>query len=126
MPTPEQLAQLPTSPEVTPIQSPEQAVNAEQLAVDHQGQTVSPATPPIVPSPTTMPVQQQPVAATDDVATPVVASDKDVIEKIWIDKVKKVISSTSGDPYAQQREISLLMADYVLKRYGRKIGKAEE
>lgn len=110
---------LPT-PEA-PIQTPEQGKGAEQLMVDHQGGSM-----PVVQQPTALPaVDDQVQDATVVSTTPATARDEDVIEKEWIAKVKSVISSTSDDPYKQQSMMSRLMADYVLKRYGRKIGEVE-
>jgi hypothetical protein len=124
--TPEQLPDAPTTPE-TPLESPERSVAAEQLAVDHIGQTMQPVA---VPQP--IPEPAQPVADNDQTdvtitkSTPQTAADGDTIEKEWIDRVQQIISSTRDDPHAQQSEISRLMADYVLKRFGRKIGASEE
>jgi hypothetical protein len=110
---------LPT-PEA-PIASPEQARSAEQLAVDHAGGIPLPTTPaPVAAQPQP---NSQPTASAPPTATPPSAADSNLIEKEWLDKVQQVISHTADDPHAQQREISLLMADYVLKRTGRKIGK---
>jgi hypothetical protein len=112
---------LPT-PEA-PISSPEQARSAEQLAVDRAGHVPLPAAPApvagqasVVPQPTTD-------ASAPQAATPATAADGNLIEKEWIEKVKQVISHTADDPHAQQSEISRLVADYVLKRTGRQIGK---
>ena len=107
---------LPT-PEV-PLSSP------EQLTVNHTGGSPIPITP-VLPTTQQQVVQQQPSVAvnTSQVAAPTSAADGNLIEKEWLDKVKQIISSTADDPHAQQKEISLLMADYVLKRTGRKIGE---
>jgi hypothetical protein len=109
-----------------PVVSPETAKGAEQLLADRQGGAplpvvAQPVTPPVVPEPAD---QTQP--ATVIATTPQTAADGDRIEAEWIDKVKHVISSTSDDPYNQQKHISQLMANYVLKRYGRKIGNSGE
>jgi len=126
LPTPETAPNVSSNPEA-PLDTPEQGKAAEQLAVDHQGGAPLPA----VPDPATTPVV---VPSTDDQAqdativatTPASARDEDTIEKEWIAKVKSVISSTADDPHKQQSMASRLMADYVLKRYGRKIGEAGE
>ncbi|MDR3125832.1 MAG: hypothetical protein LBU20_02065 [Candidatus Nomurabacteria bacterium] len=101
----------------------EQAQSAEQLAVDHAGSMPLPT----VPAPTATQTQDvsSPTASgdTSQSATPATAADSNQIEKEWIDKVKQVINHTADDPHAQQREASRLMADYVLKRTGRKIGQ---
>jgi hypothetical protein len=127
--TPENSPNIPTSPEA-PIQSPEQAKSVERLAIDHQGNA------PMLPV-TPQPAIVQPVAddassdgqvqdATVIATTPATASDNDTIEKEWIDKVKSVISSTASDPHRQQKYASQLMANYILKRYGRKIGEIQD
>ncbi len=59
--------------------------------------------------------------ATDD-ATPLVASDDDVIEKEWVDKAKKIIAETKDEPYRREQEVKKLQIEYVRKRYGREIG----
>ena len=113
--------QLPTSSESL-IESPEHSKSAEQLLINHQGPTA-----PIVQQQAAIPVQDNssPQGATVISATPTSAKDDDLIEKEWISKVKSVISSTADDPHKQQSMMSRLMADYVLKRYNRKIGEAE-
>jgi hypothetical protein len=106
-----------------PISSPEQARAAEQLAVDHAGGMPMPtASLPQVGQPQATPQVTAPTGA-PQTAAPTTAADGELIEKEWLDKVKQIISSTADDPHAQQREISRLMADYVLKRTGRQIGK---
>lgn len=105
-----------------PIVTPEQGKNAEQLSVDHQGFAAPIVQQQSVALPTT---DGQTQGATVTSVTPPVARDEDVIEKEWISKVKSVISSTSDDPHKQQSMMSRLMADYVLKRYDRKIGETE-
>jgi len=55
---------------------------------------------------------------------PLVASDDDLIEKEWIEKAKKIVSETRDNPYAQDEAISKLQADYIDKRYGRKLGSS--
>lgn len=121
LPTPEVGPNTLTTPEA-PLSSPESAKNAEQLSVDHQGVAM-----PVVQQPAATPVPDNQVQdATVTSTTPTTAKDEDTIEKEWISKVKSVISSTSDDPHKQQSMVSRLVADYVLKRYGRKIGEAEE
>lgn len=62
-------------------------------------------------------------STTDDSgAMPLVAADEDLIEKEWVDKVKKVILETKDDPYRREQEVKKIQMDYVRKRYGREIG----
>lgn len=56
---------------------------------------------------------------------PVTASDNDQIEKEWVDKAKKVIAETKDDPYRREQEVGKLQADYIYKRYGRKLGSPQ-
>jgi hypothetical protein len=105
----------------------EQSMPAEHLSVDHnRGMPL-----PMVPAPVVAPIQvtaptPQPTVSAPQAAPPALATDGNVIEKEWIDKVKQIISHTSNDPHAQQRQFSRLMADYILKRTGRSVGKGGE
>lgn len=71
--------------------------------------------------PSQSPVQD---GAHDD--NPIIAADEDLIEKEWVDKAKKIISETKDDPYRREQEVSKLQADYIEKRYGRRIGQSGE
>lgn len=55
---------------------------------------------------------------------PLIASDEDLIEKDWVEKAKKIIAEYRQDPYMQDEEVNKLQADYIEKRYGRKIGSS--
>lgn len=111
-----------TDPEVT-FNSPEQARSAKQVSQNNSDdQPMNPPPKPIsVQDKTTTNIVKKTTPVQND--NPSTATDSNIIEKEWIDKVKKVINSTAEDPYVQQNEINLLMADYILKRTGRKIGK---
>ena len=122
--TPESLPNTPVTPETSPVISVEQAPSAEQLTTDQQGRTMV-ADPTAVATPTDQPTTQ-PTQATAPTSSPPAAADNDVIEKEWIAKAQQVISGARGDPHKQQKEVSKLMADYVLKRFGKKIGEVEE
>lgn len=79
---------------------------------------------PTVPLPAT-PVIQTPAStttSTDD--TPLIASDDDLIEKEWVDKLKRIITLTKDDPYERARVIAQLQADYLKKRYNREMGQS--
>ncbi len=79
---------------------------------------------PTVPLPAT-PAVQAPVStttSTDD--TPLIASDDDLIEKEWVDKLKRIITLTKDDPYERARVIAQLQADYLKKRYNREMGQS--
>jgi len=81
-----------------------------------------------------VPVQTVPVAPPvvtdddDDVTgvpvvgdTPAMADDIDVIEKEWVDKAKSIVDKNRQDPHVQNKEVSVLKADYMKKRYGKDI-----
>lgn len=113
------------------LQQPEQAPQAaEQHEVAPQAPTGAPA-PVVTPLPQmpTLPPPQQPSepAQQQQAAgqTPLVASDDDVIEKEWVDKAKKIVQQTKDDPYAQEKEVSKLQADYLKKRYGKELKLSE-
>lgn len=53
--------------------------------------------------------------------TPVVAEDKDDIEKEWVNKAKKIVEQTKVDPYLQERAVSRLQADYMKKRFNKDV-----
>ncbi|MGB4957684.1 MAG: hypothetical protein WBO49_04490 [Candidatus Saccharimonas sp.] len=74
-----------------------------------------------------VPVLAAPTIAAQDQAnsaTPLAASDDDLIEKEWVDKAKSIIATTKDDPYRREREINKLQIEYIRKRYGRTIGDA--
>lgn len=58
-------------------------------------------------------------------ASPAVADDVDVIEKEWVDKAKKIVDSTKDNPRAQEKEVSKLQAEYLMKRYGKQLKVTE-
>lgn len=76
---------------------------------------------PIVDNSTTSLPITSPVASDD----PQIADDVDVIEKEWVDKAKKIVLATKENPYQQEREVSKLQADYLMKRYNKQIKLAE-
>jgi Txe/YoeB family toxin of Txe-Axe toxin-antitoxin module len=53
---------------------------------------------------------------------PDVADDSDKIEKEWVDKAKEIVSETRDDPWLREEKVIGLKADYLHKRFGRKIG----
>lgn len=87
-----------------------------QIAADDVAVTI-----PSVPA-----VSQDDISTGASSTTPVVAADDDVIEKEWVNKAKKVINETKGDPYAKEREVSKLQADYMQKRYGKQVKMPDE
>lgn len=74
----------------------------------------------------TLPAVMPTPVVTDDTATQALptathANDDDVIEKEWVNKSKKIVKETKGDPYRKEHEVSKLQADYMHKRYGKQV-----
>lgn len=102
----------------------------EKPASQELSQPSAPLTMPSVP-PVNLPAPQAVDAPQVSVAQPVdtnpqIAADDDVIEKEWVDKAKKIVADTKIDPYAQEREVSRLQADYIKKRYGKEIKLSDD
>ena len=55
------------------------------------------------------------------IAAPQVAQDGDLMEKEWLDKLKKMVKETH-DPYLKQKYFRDIQMDYMKKRYGRILG----
>lgn len=104
----------------------------------------------IAAQPETQPVNTQPPAQTQPVATPVtspiapitpvpattptqtsaataslIADDSDLIEKEWVEKAKAIVAQTAHDPNLQTKEVGKIRADYMQKRYNKQL-KLEE
>lgn len=56
-----------------------------------------------------------------EVSAPPMADDVDLIEKEWVNKVKEIVEKTKNDPYEQSRQLTMLKADYLQKRYNKTI-----
>jgi hypothetical protein len=75
----------------------------------------------------TLPVTVPQPVGTDDTTVlslgqaATLASNDDVMEKEWVNRSKKIVRETRGDPYRKEHEISKLQADYVKKRYGKEV-----
>lgn len=82
------------------------------------------STPPVIPSiPVSPPVTRDDSATVQPLSdSPTVAGDDDLIEKEWVERAKKVLAETKDDPYRREQEVGRLQADYLAKRYGRKLG----
>lgn len=116
-----------------PVQAtPETAIERPAERIERQGEAaraVAEASTPILPAPV-MPVVAPAPPAPDPTTSladdlPSVANDDDLIEKEWVDKAKKIIVQTKDDPYRREQEVSKLQADYLEKRYGRKLGVSQ-
>ena len=47
------------------------------------------------------------------------------IEKEWVNMVKEVLKKTHDDPYEKEEGVKVIKADYLEKRYNRKLGHGE-
>lgn len=125
LPPPVQVERAPERPTAsdTGLRSVENTPNVQG---ERQPGGASIPTVPSVPAP---PPQPQPDPSSDaatsttsaSVANPTVADDVDVIEKEWVDRAKKVVNDTKNDPHLQEKEVSKIQADYLMKRYGKKM-----
>ncbi len=112
------------------VSTPETAPNtAPELSQERLGQ---PVVTPVSADDSVLPAQQTQASTSDDSiisasdnSSPQLADDVDVIEKEWVNKAKKIVNETKDDPYKQEKEVSKLQADYLLKRYGKQL-KVEE
>ncbi len=124
--SPEMGPSLPRGPEGLRPHGSEHQYTPEVPAPQEQrtGAAVGDTPPPTIPAMPPLPVQ----GATTTVPTapvisdsPHVAADEDLIEKEWVERAKKAVSETKDDPYAQEKAIRKLQADYLNKRYGKVI-----
>ena len=122
--------QLPTPREVAPPSVPnveypearqEVAVDVVQSGPEQQiapAQRASPAqsaAQPVVLVSDPAGVSQMSAGVAISTDSPAIADDVDVIEKEWVDKAKKIVSATRDDPYSQEKQVSKLQADYLMK-----------
>ena len=119
------------TPERQPMQPSAEVLPARGETMESQPQPTAPAEPVVIPALPAQPILPKPTPAGTPLSSPVattpaMAGDDDLIEKVWVDKAKKIIQDTKGDPYAQEREVSKLQADYIKKRYGKDIKLADE
>jgi hypothetical protein len=135
LPMPHQPESRPANP-VTAQQGGEQYVKTENIpssSVEKMGEMHPVVNPVSAPQSNTVQHLPSPPVATpaSDHATqqttgvPLIADDVDVIEKEWVDKAKKIVSSTKEDPHLQEKQVSELQADYLMKRYNKKIKLSE-
>ena len=106
------------NPEIQRV--PEVNEYSQPSTIDQQYQGI-PATLPVVSPPSVQDDAVTSVATDDDI--PLLAADDDLIEKEWVDKIKKIIILTKDDPYERSRVIAQLQADYLKKRYNKVLGQ---
>jgi hypothetical protein len=76
------------------------------------------------PSDNAAPLSRMPhngVSSTSKSAGGGLIKDDDLIEKEWVDKAKRIVEHTRGDPQQQSEQLTLVKADYMKKRYDKTI-----
>ncbi len=112
-----------------PVQ-PTAGVVDDSVLPMHQTQT-SPAVQPLAPTSVSAPTAQPQMSARPSMqqaiaaSLPLSAEDKDLIERIWVDKAKMIVRQTYGDPFVQSKALGQVKADYIRKRYGKEIKVSE-
>jgi hypothetical protein len=86
-----------------------------------QQSSASPQNQPAQPSQTMQVVEDDDDEAGLGLVVPQMASDSDLIEKEWVDKVKQLVESTKNDPHKLAKEINKMKAAYLKKRYQKDI-----
>jgi hypothetical protein len=51
----------------------------------------------------------------------IIASDKDLIEKIWVDKAKAIIEESQGDPHKKNANLAMVKNQYKSARFNKLI-----
>lgn len=125
-------------PPLPPVQADGAAVSSAGAAtpVTSEAAPVPGATPSggaaVSWLPPTVPVQSGAGNANDQassglsVSVPAIADDGDIIEKEWVEKAKQIVAQNRQDPYKQARELHRFKAEYLLKRYNKKIEAVED
>ncbi len=115
------------------VQQPAEAMIQSGYNEAQQVKAVETAAPPAqAPNPAQQyaPISPPQVAPTTNgspaAAMPQIADDADLIEKEWILKAKEIVARTKNDPYAQNKEVELMKADYMKKRYNKDIKITED
>ena len=92
------------------------AAPGERLVQANSAVSQAVSTTPAIPLPLVTDDSQSSASA-----SPAMADDADVIEKVWVDKAKDIVNRTHGDPHAKSNELSGLKKDYIQTRYGKTI-----
>lgn len=123
-PQPEVLPQIPGASEYQPG-AVERAIESRPEAAPRPSPQLPPAQPVVLPTYVPPTPTDQPTSTAVVSGTPSVAGDDDLIEKEWVDKLKKIITLTAGNPHERARVVAQLQADYLKKRYNKTLGKAD-
>jgi len=123
-PMPEQAPAPGVLPENGPAMARPEALPGAEL---NRGAPVAQtAAMPTMPLPAVGSSPQSPaLPAASNAVLPDGADDSDLIEKEWVEKAKQIIEKTRHDPHEQTKEVTLLKADYMKKRYNKTIKLSE-
>lgn len=58
-------------------------------------------------------------ASTTPTTVSPLSDDSDKVEKEWVDKARRIVAQTRGDPYRQSEELTAVKADYMRQRYNK-------
>lgn len=111
-----QTARAASNEVLPPAASPEQA--ASQLSTPPVASTPAPA---ILPVPPMAQAASTDTAGMSQTATGAGADDKDLIEKEWVERAKRIVEQTRDDPYKQSEELTVVKADYMKTHYNKTI-----
>lgn len=121
--TPEYSNQAVPTNEQDSVRQVEQGISVPAPVQPAQVPPVQPQTPQAAP---VVPPHDAPPAGVPGMAvTPQIADDTDLIEKEWVDKAKQIVERTKHDPHQQNREMNLMKADYLKKRYNKDVKLSE-
>jgi hypothetical protein len=115
--------QLPVVPVSTPETASKQA-EKQSVAAAETAPAPMPTSIPAVSNPTPVNLQQSDASSTT-ISTPTIADDNDLIEKEWVLKAKEIVAKTRNDPYKQNKDMNVVKADYMQKRYNKTIKLSE-
>ncbi|HET8709451.1 MAG TPA: hypothetical protein VFL85_04180 [Candidatus Saccharimonadales bacterium] len=71
---------------------------------------------------------QNPTTASDaNVTTNIsVPQESSNLEVEWVDRVERIVNTTTADPYAKSRQLALLKNEFMQKMHGKTIGGEEQ
>ena len=116
-------APLPESTFDTLNKSREIPTNAENLSETFVETTdLNHELPPIPPISSTPTAPTPTDTGTIEEQNPEIAADGHKLEKQWVQRTEEVIEKTKGDPREKENQVNRLKADYLLKRFNRRLG----
>ena len=126
----------PVSPEAapdqapSPVEAPAPAAPETDRPKEGANQNAGMPLPPVQDTPVVTPPKTDDTPAKDTgpvvSGAPAIADDVDVLEKEWVEKAKEIVDNSKDDPHKQNKEVSVLKADYMKKRYGKDIKLAKD